>query len=529
MEKSPIVTVEQGQLQGKVCVDHYNKPYYSFQGIPYAQAPIGKLRFKAPQKNYPWLGVRDATREKNSSYSRHMLNYNIIGDEDCLYLNVYTPEITGTLKPVMFWIHGGGYLVGSGNSDVYSPDFLVHEDVVIVTINYRLGLLGFLSLNDPELEVPGNAGLKDQVMALKWVASNIDKFGGDPNNITIFGESVGGGSVHYLMLSPMSKGLFHKAIIQSGSAIGNRGRGQYSTPLIIKALGLPDVPDAIILKALQIMPVEKVFEVQEKIPEHYPVSEFRPIGVVVEQYINEDTFLSEEPIDIIRAKRYHDVPVMIGYNSREGYFVKGRYNVDHSNGDFEKEIQFSLNVAKGTDLSKKIAKKIKDFFYGDDASLLKSSAPFILLQGDNMFIRPLYNTARIHAATSKYPVYLYRMSIDSKLNLFKHHYKILDSGVSHGDDLGYLFKNFGTPKILPGSPEDNGVQVFSKYWTTFAKTGNPNPTEKHPLINVIWKPVEKDIVNYVDIGENVTVGVNPEPSRMQLWQDIEDMCSVSYK
>lgn len=115
----------------------------------------------------------------------------------------------------MFWIHGGGFTSGSGNSDIYGPHYLIAEDVVVVTINYRLGVLGFLSLDDPKLEVPGNAGLKDQVMALKWVQKNIRNFGGDPNNVTIFGESAGGSSVHFLLLSPMAKGVSNLAIFHT--------------------------------------------------------------------------------------------------------------------------------------------------------------------------------------------------------------------------------------------------------------------------------------------------------------------------
>ncbi|KAF5276537.1 hypothetical protein FQR65_LT03967 [Abscondita terminalis] len=476
MEKLPIIKTNQGDLRGKLCADHYGKPYYSFQGIPYAQPPLGDLRFKAPRAPLPWSGILDATKEGNASYSRHMLFRNIIGSEDCLYLNVYTPKrSTEFLKPVMFWIHGGAFLIGSGSTDIFSPDFLIHEDVVIVTINYRLGLFGFLSMNDPILEVPGNAGLKDQVMALKWVKTNIKNFGGDPNNITIFGESVGGCSVHLLMLSPMSKGLFHKAIIQSGTSIGNRGRSRHSSPLLAKALKLTNATEAEIFNMLKNMSTEEVFMLQEQIPEIYQVSEFRPFGAVVECYVNEETFLPTEPINIIKSNKYYHVPMIIGFNSREGYFVNYGYGIYQIEDSFEKEIITTLNIAKGSDLSKTVASKMKNFFYGEEPPSKANTIGFTLLQSDNMFIRPVYNTARIHSATSKSPVYLYRMSIDSKLNLYKRIFKITDCGACHADDVGYLFKNVLTPKIQPGSIEENGMKVFTKFWTTFAKTGNPNP------------------------------------------------------
>uniref|UniRef100_A0A1Y1LQM7 Carboxylesterase type B domain-containing protein n=1 Tax=Photinus pyralis TaxID=7054 RepID=A0A1Y1LQM7_PHOPY len=296
-----LVSVKQGHLRGKECKDYYGRKYYSFQGIPYARPPVNELRFKAPLPLDKWEGVLDATKEGNRCYARHNFFQKLMGSEDCLFLNIYTPSLHSPLLPVMFWIHGGGYVSDSGSSELYAPDFLVPEDVVLVTINYRLGMLGFLSLKDPSLGIPGNAGLKDQVLALKWVKSNIEQFGGDPNNITIFGQSVGGGSVHYLMLSPLSKGIFHKAIIQSGSALSNRGRGQYSTPLISKALKLNSMTDVELLHVLKELAVEELFELQEKIPEPYLVSVHRPFGFVVEPYLTEGTFLAEEPIDIIKS------------------------------------------------------------------------------------------------------------------------------------------------------------------------------------------------------------------------------------
>ncbi|GBP60488.1 Esterase B1 [Eumeta japonica] len=190
----PKVHVEQGWLEGEraplVTKDGF---YNCFKGIPYAAPPIGKLHFKAPQSPILWKG-----------------------NEDCLYLNVYTPELTPKHPlPLMFFIHSGGYKCGSGNTDNYGPDFLVKEEVVLVTINYRVEVLGFLCLENKD--VPGNAEMKDQVAALRWVQKNISNFGGDPNNVTIFGESAGGGSVGWHILSPMSKGLFQRAILMSGS------------------------------------------------------------------------------------------------------------------------------------------------------------------------------------------------------------------------------------------------------------------------------------------------------------------------
>ncbi|KAF2892582.1 hypothetical protein ILUMI_13585 [Ignelater luminosus] len=465
-----------------------------------------------------------------------MIFQNLIGSEDCLFLNVYTPELPSggaSLKPVMVWIHGGGFTTGSGNSDAYGPGFIISEDVVVVTINYRLGFLGFLSMEDASLGVSGNAGLKDQVMALRWIQKNISHFGGDPNNVTIFGESAGGASVHYLMLSPMAKGLFHRAIAQSGSALGCWARGQKSAPLIATALGLDTTSEKEILKVLQEMPVEKIFEMQEKVPDPFIPSEIRPFGPVVEASTKEPTFLSEEPIDLISSGRFNQVPLMIGYTSREGMLseiiTKNRYGEVRLITDFERAVPYMLNMPKGSEMSKKVAERIKRYFYGDSEPSLDNIDQYYLLQTDNFFLRSIQCTVKHHAATSPAPVYLYRMSIQSTLNFFKILSHVKAPGVCHADDIGYLFHNALTPPVRPGSIEDEALRRFVKLWTNFARNGDPNPIKKDSLINVTWKPAEKDQLHFLDIGENLTVGANPEAGRMAFWDEIYSLSPTSSK
>nr|CAD7459869.1 unnamed protein product [Timema tahoe] len=218
------VVVSHGTLQGHRLISRNGREFNSFQRIPFAKPPVGDLRFKSAQPPENWSGVRDATKEAPICPQRniYMGDKDVRGQEDCLYLNVYTPQLprdgsSSRNLPVLFWIHGGGWLSGGGTLGFYSPAFLMDKDIVLVSINYRLGPLGFLSTGD---EVsPGNIGLKDQVTALRWVRDNIARFGGDPGSVTIFGESAGGASVHYHMISPLSRGLFHRAISQSGTAL----------------------------------------------------------------------------------------------------------------------------------------------------------------------------------------------------------------------------------------------------------------------------------------------------------------------
>lgn len=184
-----VINTEGGQVEGIAETTRGTGiRYYSWRGIPYAQPPTGDLRFRDPVPNSGWTGVRDASEHGNRCPSSGGQ-----GNEDCLFLNVYSPNIIGT-RPVMVWIHGGSFNGGSGDSSSFPPDLYVTEDVVYVTINYRLGILGFMSTGDRF--APGNYAMKDMVLALRWIRNNILNFGGDPDNVTIFGESAGGVAIH---------------------------------------------------------------------------------------------------------------------------------------------------------------------------------------------------------------------------------------------------------------------------------------------------------------------------------------------
>uniref|UniRef100_A0A2S2Q2U0 Carboxylic ester hydrolase n=1 Tax=Sipha flava TaxID=143950 RepID=A0A2S2Q2U0_9HEMI len=220
---TPRVRVESGELSGGV--DYTlttNRPFYSFLGIPYASPPVHKNRFKEAQPVKQWVGVWNATIPGSDCIGLEQGSFKVVGQEDCLYLNVYTPKLPqeglldGGLMNVIVYLHGEAFQYGSGIG--HTPHYLLEggDDVVFVTINYRLGPLGFASTGDDIL--PGNNGLKDQVAALKWVQRNIAAFGGNPGAVMLAGTSAGGVSVHYHLVSPMSLGLFNRAIASSGSA-----------------------------------------------------------------------------------------------------------------------------------------------------------------------------------------------------------------------------------------------------------------------------------------------------------------------
>jgi cholinesterase len=191
-QKFVIVNTEYGPVKGVEKTSALGRDYLNFQGIPYMKAPVGKLRFRDAQPPEKWTEVLDATREPSSYVTVSIMDMTkVTGREDASIINVYTHDVSPVKpKAVLVWIHGGGFQAGSSCTDSYGPDYILQKDVILVSFNYRCGVFGFLSLDDPELNIPGNAGLKDQTFALKWVQRNIKNFGGDPGNVTIFGESV---------------------------------------------------------------------------------------------------------------------------------------------------------------------------------------------------------------------------------------------------------------------------------------------------------------------------------------------------
>ncbi|KAG5867332.1 hypothetical protein JTB14_023061 [Gonioctena quinquepunctata] len=210
-----LVTIPQGTLRGRQEYSQRGISFYAFQQIPFAKPPVGEFRFREPQSPDKWEGILDATYNDKScwqfgnSYNANISSYE---NEDCLYLNVYTPQYptAGKDLPVMYHIFGGGFLNGAANFDYAGPHYLLESDVIVVTVNYRVGVLGFLSTGDTA--IPGNYGLKDQQMGLKWVQENIRYFGGDPKKVTIFGQSAGASGVAYQIMSKKSEGLFRAAI-----------------------------------------------------------------------------------------------------------------------------------------------------------------------------------------------------------------------------------------------------------------------------------------------------------------------------
>ncbi|HUV45034.1 MAG TPA: carboxylesterase/lipase family protein [Dehalococcoidales bacterium] len=315
-----IVKTTAGKVEG-----NYRRGAYVFCGIPYAAPPVGGRRWLPPQPVEPWDGVRPVKRFATTA-PQNPPESSILAapqpepqDEDCLYLNIFTPGLDDARRPVLFWIHGGGFTTGSGSALVYyGRNITMRGDVVLVTINYRLGALGFLKLDEVtngKIPATGNEGLLDQTFALEWVRDNIDAFGGDPDNVTIFGESAGGMSVGAQLAMPGAKGLFHKAIPQSGAAhtASSLDRSVKAANVFIEILGV----SAGDTDALRSLTVDRLMEAQKELAVRSVAPDSGIGGGLPLQPVIDGKVLPELPINAIASGSADGVPVLVGSNLEE--------------------------------------------------------------------------------------------------------------------------------------------------------------------------------------------------------------------
>jgi para-nitrobenzyl esterase len=448
-----------------------------FLGIPFAQPPVGDLRWKEPLPAKSWSGVRDTkaygspcAQPDLGSWNRHDAE---IGVEDCLYLNVVTPVWPKNgLLPVMFWLHGGANEGGSGMSDLYTAGTLVDHGVVVVTVNYRLGVFGFLA--HPELtgesghHASGNYGLMDQILALKWVIANIEKFGGDPKNITVFGQSAGAMDTGMLMISP-AKGLFQKAIQESGSPIGlpsPLGPAEEAGKRLAAAMGAPE-------GAGQIAYLRGISggDLMKKLTAHEPHQRFGPD---VDGWV-----VTKGPGAAFAAGEEAAIPLIFGTTTREfgggGTPDQLRAGIAARAGEFAGELEKVYGLADG-------GQGTNDPVYGSVADQLAADAAFRC---------PSTAEGRWHEAAHN-KTYEYE---------FDHAVPGQPLAV-HSTELGFVFGYYPKEGNLAGTYTATDLKTadqIESYFTNFAKTGNPNGTGL-PM----W-PEFGSAANYVKFTQSGTV------------------------
>ncbi|XP_018054571.1 PREDICTED: esterase E4-like isoform X1 [Atta colombica] len=491
------VQVAEGKLKGAVVHGCNNVRYFAFRGIPYAKPPIGELRFKDPVPVEPWHGERDATKYGNIAVQINPTTQEIVGDEDCLYLNVYTTKIKSSCtekRTVMVWIHGGGYFVGSGNPDWYGPDHFMQTDVVLVTMNFRLSSLGFLNLNDEV--ITGNQALKDAILALKWIKKNIITFGGDPEKITIFGESAGASTVHALALSPLTKGLFHKIIVQSGVILNPWAFNEVMDTgfRLAKKLGKETSDPKVAYEFLKTVDAKTLIKnsLWAINTESEKLSFTLPFTITLDSKSSNPVF-PEHPKKYV--SRGIQMPFLLGFNRNEGIFLIrsnffgdiGNEDLQKVNDDFKKAILSNV-LSELPEIGITVEELRRHYFGNEDIAekTLKNYSDFL---GDEFFVRGIRDVVQSQKCSGHFKsTYLYHFDYESKTSLFRTVLDIGLPGVSHTEDLGYLFfpeavKSFNLTSPKPDSNDYKIVNYFVQMWTDFAKTGNPTPSTN------LWLPL----------------------------------------
>lgn len=434
-----------------------------WKGVPYAKAPIGSLRFKSPEPMDIWQDTKDATNYAPSSPQLKLDNP--IGDisEDCLYLNIWSPGTDGSKRPVLFWIHGGAYISGSGSITAYDGSVLAKNgEVVVVTINYRLGPFGFLytkDLPDGDL-IDTNVGHRDQLMALNWVRENIASFGGDPENITIFGESAGGASVVNLLGSPLAKGLFHKAIVESPCSYhivySDKAKATLITRRFLELLGIQDYS----AKQLLDVSTEDIVKAAIKLVDEIALS--HP-GTIAFQPLIGDDLLPESAHTAIKNGSGSHVPLIIGSNQDEGTVFAGMPAPVMPVQDKQMEL-FLENAYPDTSAS------IKEAY-----STIPASLRSVKMGGDAIIWHSVTTIA--DAMQSKCPTYLYRFKWSSD------YLKAAGLGSFHSLEIPFVFGTLDATDSKPmlEAADRNEVEKLSTIiqdcWLNFARTGNPNSGE----------------------------------------------------
>jgi len=481
-----IAKTENGMVRGIPAAD---PRITAFKGIPFAAPPIGELRWKAPQPAANWEGVRDCFTfapiamqaapgaDPNAFYSKEWhVDPEQPMSEDCLYLNVWTPAKTGDEKlPVMFWIFGGGYQSGYPSEMEFDGERFARRGVVFVSVNYRVNIFGFLAHPDITAEnpdgIPGNFGLQDQIAGMKWVKRNISAFGGDPENITIFGQSAGAGSVMHHITSPLTVGLFQKAILQSAAGVLAPAGGNFTLEKAEQTgkkffddLGIKSIAEARQLSA------EELFGMVMK---H---------GVFLFQAITDGRYSTELTYETLMKGTYHKIPILTGHTKDEFPVVPRAESVS----EFEEWARGKLG-----DYADRYIAYCKEGT-GSVAEMIKKGTLNIFEIGDLLWCES-------NAAKGGSPLYCYK---------FEPEYPGDNAGDFHSSELWFTFETLAKCwRPFKGKHYDLARQMCN-YWTNFAKTGDPNGLDADGTTMPEWPPYTSSTPYMMRFGDETELDRN---------------------
>jgi len=522
----PLVELKQGKLKGKLGESRNGRRFVQYLGIPYAQKPHRFQEAGPPEK---WEGIRDATKFGSPCVQFDRKTKGVAGSEDCLTVNVYTsslPQVpkqsetpsaaatktastttkpSTTIKPtsksgarklpVLVYIHGGSFVSQSGQ--IFGAKYFLDEDVILISFNYRLGVLGFLSTGDTDSVA--NLGLRDQIQALKWIQENIEAFGGDANRVTLVGGSAGGAMASYLMLSPLAKGLFSNVISQSGLAtcpwviVRNPKRVAEKLATKLNCAGKTSKEIMVCLKGKSLKDIEIARVALQGFAEDPAV----PFAPVVEKWLpNDKAVVPDTPQKLIAQGKGSHIPLLTGFNSLNGLnlavanILTTPKRLNQLDQDWNKLAPLIFHYSQTAVNPSNVSEQVREYYFGKGKITEENKEKLVIALTDRNFIQCTANAALAQAKFG--PVYLYTLSLQgaqSFLDEWEVRDKLNMRGVVHNDELPFLF-NLGL-KSFPELKKGDKITPFSekmiKIWTTFAKNGKP--TEQHEKTEFEWSPV----------------------------------------
>ncbi|OWF40145.1 liver carboxylesterase 1-like [Mizuhopecten yessoensis] len=545
-QNNPTVRTRMGEVRG-ILENNVNQ----FRNIPYAKPPVGPLRFAKSVPSDPWTTVRDGTQFGPSCLQppypetdKFLPNLN--KSEDCLYLNVYVPGsvVAGSNKPVMVWIHGGAFLVGQAM--LYDASFLAKTgDVIVVTVNYRLGVFGFLSTMDSIL--PGNYGLWDQRLALQWVKTNIAEFGGNPSSVTLFGESAGSISVSLQSINPMNRGLFQRVIAESGVSLSNIAVWDNSSSFArdvgvsLNCSSTTGKLDDAYVRCMRSIPAAKLLNTQN-VALFMQSDNFGPVLHPIIGPVIDHTLITDSPYKLLSNTSspsfqfFRSLDYMAGNVNQEGsLFLERLAKIGKSkNFDFKTGVPTSVfcnylvpifTATFEAVSSRTISPASACSTYGRSDVAAQASSVLDCFADVN-FVVPAIESLGIHSAgnilTSTYQYMFNRPSIDTPSLQSLPHWFV---GAPHASEVFFLFgaQELKSKFNITVSAADMALsQRMMTHWTNFAKIGNPNMNN-----NPMWIPYDISQRFYMDFNSNVTLKSHLYKARVSLWLgDQSDLLSA---
>lgn len=514
----PTIQTLSGPVQGQEETYDVFRRIITFKGIRYAQPPVGDLRFKQAIPPKPWKETFQAWNYGHWCPQVIPLINRFFGHEDCLFLNIATPTNVREKLPVVVSIHVGGLFFGNADMNLLGPELMVQENVIFVSFNYRLDVLGFLNTGD--INSPGNYALKDMIMVLQWVQKNIEYFGGDPDDVTIMGVSGGAVAVHALVVSQAASGLFHKALSQSGSLFNGFGFNKnpsWSVQRLTENLKIEVENSKDLVEKLRQVPVQDLLQAARGLS-------FLPSIDAVES--NEVRIFTDSIEALIENGKINRVPYIIGFNAHEALYEILNVRMDSSILDGYNNDPFLLvpsewNLSRNTPQAQEVIDTFRRIYFDGATTITPDmSYQYSNYKSDRDFIFGISKQAQLHH--DKQTVFYFRFSYRGALNFIQRTLRLTEyPGAHHGDDIFYLYRiNVAVTPVLPNNEAFTIQRRYVRMWTNFVKTSTPTPNPNDSLIETIW-PTMSDNDEFLDIGRELSADVRPFYDRLQAWHDFD--------